>query len=63
MGFAGLPTGEQMTYLVSETKSTTDREKLRPDERRKIDCGTKHFQDALNVRYRHVSRARDLFDS
>lgn len=58
----GQPTGEQMTYLVSETKSTTDREKLRPDERRKIDCGTKHFQDALNVRYRHVSRARDLFD-
>lgn len=58
----GEATGEQFTYLVSETKSTTDRDKLRPDERRKIDCGFKHFQDTLHVRYRHVTQARELFD-
>ncbi len=57
----GTATGEQFTYLVSETKSTTNRDELRPDERRKIDCGSKHFEGALDVRYRHVTQAKDLF--
>lgn len=58
----GKATGEQFTYLVSETKSTTNQDELRPDERRKIACGSKHFQGALNIQYRHVTHAKDLFD-
>lgn len=36
-------------YLVRETKSTTELDELRPDERRKIHCGESHFQEALGV--------------
>ena len=57
----GKPTGEQMLYLVRETKSTTDLDKLHPDEARKIRCGTRHFQDALGVNYKVVTNARDIF--
>ena len=32
----GQPTGEQLPYLVRETKATTDLDKLHPDEARKI---------------------------
>ena len=32
----GEPTGEQMLYLVRETKGTTNLDGLRPDERRKL---------------------------
>lgn len=56
----GQPTGEEMLYLVAETKSTTDLGKLRPDERRKIACGEKHFNSALGVMYKHVVQARQL---
>jgi type III restriction enzyme len=50
-------------YLVSETKSTTNLDELRPDEARKIKCGAKHFQDALGVTYRHVTSVEELFES
>ncbi|MCI0476394.1 MAG: DEAD/DEAH box helicase family protein [Anaerolineales bacterium] len=56
----GQPTGEQMLYLVRETKSTTDLDKLRPDEARKIRCGERHFKDALGVNYKVVTNARDI---
>ncbi len=56
----GNPTGEELLYLVRETKDTTDLEELRPDEARKIHCGERHFQDALGVDYRVVTNARDL---
>ena len=56
----GRPTGEQMLYLVRETKSTTNLDELRPDEKRKILCGEQHFKDALNVDYKVVKSADEL---
>ncbi|MBN2550202.1 MAG: DEAD/DEAH box helicase family protein [Anaerolineales bacterium] len=47
----GQPTGEQQVYLVHETKDTTDPDKLRPDEWRRIQCGEKHFKDTLGVEF------------
>jgi type III restriction enzyme len=49
----------QKLYLVRETKSTHERDALRPDERRKIDCGEKHFK-AIGVDYRVVTDASEL---
>ena len=56
----GEPTGEQSLYLVRETKGTTNPDHLRPDERRKVDCGRRHFEDALGVDYEIVDSAQDL---
>lgn len=59
----GEPTGEQMLYLVRETKGTTNLDDLRPDEKRKILCGKRHFKDALSVDYKVVTSAEELVDS
>lgn len=56
----GEPTGQQLLYLVRETKSTTNLNELRPDERRKIHCGEQHFKKALGVDYKVVTSAREL---
>ncbi len=56
----GQLTGEPLLYLVRETKDTTDLSQLRPDEARKIRCGTRHFKDALGVDYKVVSAAHEL---
>jgi type III restriction enzyme len=56
----GEPTGEELLYLVSETKDTTDRSKLRLDETRKIHCGERHFRDALGVNYQVARDAKEL---
>jgi type III restriction enzyme len=56
----GDPTGKPLLYLVRETKSTHDRQKLRPDERRKITCGERHFVDTLDVDYKIVVSAGEL---
>jgi type III restriction enzyme len=56
----GQPTGEQLLYLVRETKDTTDLDQLRPDEARKIRCGERHFKNALGVNYKVVTNARDI---
>ena len=56
----GEPTGEQMLYLVRETKGTTNLDDLRPDEKRKILCGEQHFKDALGVDYKVVTSAEEL---
>ena len=58
----GEPTGEQMLYLVRETKGTTNLDDLRPDEKRKINCGKVHFREALGVDYEVVDSAQDLMD-
>jgi len=47
-------------YLVRETKSTTNLAELRPDERRKVRCGERHFKDTLGVNYKVVTSAREL---
>lgn len=56
----GRPTGEQMLYLVRETKGTTNLDELRPDEKRKILCGEQHFKNALGVDYKAVKDISEL---
>jgi len=56
----GKPTGEELLYLVRETKDTTDLAELRLDEARKIRCGERHFRETLGVDYRVVTDAREL---
>lgn len=56
----GQPTGEQLLYLVRETKDTTNLDELRLEEARKIHCGKRHFQEALGVSYKVVSDAREV---
>lgn len=56
----GQPTGKPLLYLVRETKAEDWKTALRPDERRKITCGERHFKDALGVSYKVVSRVGEL---
>jgi restriction endonuclease len=50
----------QINVSLGETKSTTQLDDLRPDERRKILCGKSHFQEALGVDYRVVTAGSQL---
>ena len=60
--------GKPVLYFVTETKSTTNLDALRPDEKRKILCGRSHFgstkpatKGALDdVDYRVVTTAAEL---
>jgi len=52
--------GDDLLYLVRETKGTLNLDDLRPDEKRKIACGRRHFGDALDVNYRVVTDATQL---
>ena len=45
--------GKDRLYLVRETKPA-DLKQLRPDERRKIECGRKHFVDTLGQDFKVV---------
>ena len=56
----GQPTRKSLLYLVRETKAENRRTDLRPDERRKINCGERHFKDALGVDYKVVTKAGEL---
>ena len=51
--------GSPVLYLVRETKSTLDFNKLRPDERRKISSGRHHFE-ALGIDFRVVTSTDEL---
>ena len=51
---------EPRLYLVRETKSSIDPNDWRPDEKRKIHCGRRHFKEALRVNYEVVKDAHDL---
>jgi len=51
---------KERLYLVRETKGTLNLAELRPDERRKIQCGRRHFKDALGVDYKVVTSASEL---
>jgi len=51
---------EDVLYLVRETKDTRNLDELRPDEKRKIISGKKHFKDALNVDYDVVVTTNQL---
>jgi type III restriction enzyme len=52
--------GKPALYLVRETKDTTDLTRLRSEERHKVTCGQKHFQDALGVDYKVATRAAEV---
>ena len=55
--------GDNLLYLVRESKGTLNLDELRPDEKRKILCGRKHFRDALNMGqlgFRVVTEASQL---
>jgi type III restriction enzyme len=52
--------GDPVLYLVRETKGTLNLDDLRPDERRKITCGRRHFTGALGVDFRVVTEAGQL---
>ena len=57
--------GEDLLYLVRETKGTLNLDELRPDEKRKILCGRKHFRDTLEMGqggYRVITEASQLPD-
>jgi type III restriction enzyme len=56
----GQAAGEDLLYLVRETKSTTDLDQLRPEEKSKILCGEKHFKGALGVNYKVVTNIQEL---
>jgi len=56
----GQPTGKPLLYLVRETKSTTDLDKLHPDEKRKLHCGEQHFKGALGVDFKVVTSVAEL---
>ncbi|MFA6329930.1 MAG: DEAD/DEAH box helicase family protein [Candidatus Micrarchaeia archaeon] len=56
----GHATSKPLLYLVRETKSTKKLDELRPDERRKIQCGESHFKQALGVNYSVVTTASEL---
>lgn len=54
---------DDLLYLVRETKGTLDLDELRPDEKRKILCGRRHFRDTLAMGqrgYRVVTEASQL---
>lgn len=48
---------DKKLYLVRETKGDGE---LRPTEKRKIECGEKHFEQALNINYRVVTKVSEL---
>ncbi len=60
--------GKPVLYLVSETKASTNKDDMRPDEWRRIQCGASHFgskqfdkKGALDgVDYRLVTAAAEL---
>ena len=51
---------EKKIYFVAETKSTTDKDKLRKDEQQKIQCGERHFEVFEDVNFRHVTKVSEL---
>jgi type III restriction enzyme len=51
--------GDDTLYLVRETKSTVNKDKLRKSELDKITCGKKHF-DKLAVDFKVVAKAQDI---
>jgi type III restriction enzyme len=51
--------GDETLYLVRETKSTLNSDKLRKSEVDRIACGKKHFGE-LNVDFKVVAKAREI---
>lgn len=56
----GEPSGEPRVYLVAETRASLAREQLRSAEAGKIECGKRHFREALGVRYQVVTGVGEI---
>ena len=56
----GESTNQPLLYLARETRGTRHLEELAPDERRKVQCGARHFERVLGVSYRVVVEAGEL---
>ena len=53
---------EKKIYFVAETKSTTDKDKLRKEEQQKIQCGERHFEVFEDVNFKHVTKVSELLN-
>jgi type III restriction enzyme len=53
-------TRESKVYFVAETKATDDLNKLRPEEKMKIQCGYAHFREFADVDFKHCAKVSDL---
>ncbi|MEA3307525.1 MAG: DEAD/DEAH box helicase, partial [Elusimicrobiota bacterium] len=51
---------ESRIYFVAETKSTTDLNKLRPQEKLKIKCGKANFKEFPDVTFKPVTKVSEL---
>ncbi len=51
---------EDVLYLIRETKDTLNLDELRPDEKRKIIAGKRHFKEALKVDYKVITNSKEL---
>jgi len=51
---------DKKIYFVAETKSDLSSDKLRPEEKLKIECGTAHFSQLENVNFRAVTKLEEL---
>lgn len=58
--FGAAEDGKELLYLVRETKDVDRIEALRPDERRKVECGRRHFTGALGIDFDVVKDAHTL---
>ncbi len=56
----GKPTGKELLYLVRETKDATRMSELPVEERRKVECGRRHFAGALGVDFKLVKSTSEL---
>lgn len=52
--------GKDHLYLIRETKGTTNLAELRPSERRKVECGKKHFEGALGGNFKVIKDISQL---
>jgi len=56
--WAILTEGESKLYMVRETKGTTDKDGLRDGERKKVECGEKHFS-TIGVDFKVVKSLKE----
>ncbi|MFH1546086.1 MAG: DEAD/DEAH box helicase family protein [Patescibacteria group bacterium] len=51
---------DKRIYFVAETKGTSEIEKLRGDEKAKVRCGKRHFDEFEDVKFEQVTSASEL---
>jgi type III restriction enzyme len=53
---------DERLYFVAETKGSTDSASLRESERRKIECGKRHFAEFPEVQFKVVTTVKQLLN-